>query len=82
MPIQRSDIQKVVASYNPKKITIGILGSHSALELGMSTKAMGARNVVVVEQGRDEIYRKDHRHLYDHVIVVEHFKDILSDKVI
>jgi 5-formaminoimidazole-4-carboxamide-1-(beta)-D-ribofuranosyl 5'-monophosphate synthetase len=81
MPIERSDIQKVVASYDPKKITIGILGSHSALELGMSTKAMGARNVVVVEKGRDEIYCEDHRHLYDHVIVVEQFKDILSEKI-
>ncbi|MHA1872476.1 MAG: DUF1297 domain-containing protein [Candidatus Heimdallarchaeaceae archaeon] len=81
MVIQREEVQEIVSKYDTDNITIGMFGSHSALELGMSAKAMGARTVVIVQEGRDEIYAVDHRHLYDHVIKVKKFKDMLSQEV-
>jgi 5-formaminoimidazole-4-carboxamide-1-(beta)-D-ribofuranosyl 5'-monophosphate synthetase len=81
MPIGRKHIQKIISAYDTKNITIGVLGSHSALELGMSAKAMGAKTLVIVQEGRDEIYSLDHCHLYDHVIKVRKFKDMLNHEV-
>jgi 5-formaminoimidazole-4-carboxamide-1-(beta)-D-ribofuranosyl 5'-monophosphate synthetase len=81
MPLSRECIQDLVSSYDVDHITIGIFGSHSALELGMSAKAMGAQTVVVVQKGRDTLYRLDHAHLFDHVIVVDQFQDILRSGV-
>jgi 5-formaminoimidazole-4-carboxamide-1-(beta)-D-ribofuranosyl 5'-monophosphate synthetase len=79
MVIERREMQDIVSEYD--NFTIGMLGSHSALQLGMSAKAMGARTAVVVEEGRDEIYTVDHKHLYDHVIKLKKFKDILRHDV-
>jgi 5-formaminoimidazole-4-carboxamide-1-(beta)-D-ribofuranosyl 5'-monophosphate synthetase len=78
MPIERRDIQKIVSTYDTDEIAIGVLGSHSALELGMAAKSMNSKMVVIVQEGRDELYAVDHHHLYDHVIKVEKFKDILN----
>lgn len=81
MPIDRENIQGIVNSYDANDITIGVLGSHSALELGMSAKAMGAKTVVIVQEGRDKIYTENHGHLYNHVIKVKKFKDMLDKKI-
>lgn len=81
MPLSRERIQEIVSSYDADQVTVGIFGSHSALELGMSAKAMGARTVVIVQRGREELYTLDHPHLYDHVIDVKKFQDILQPTV-
>lgn len=81
MPLSRERIQEVISSYDRDHISIGIFGSHSALELGMSARAMGAQTVVIVQKGRDAIYRMDHAHLYDHVILVDNFQDMLRPSV-
>jgi 5-formaminoimidazole-4-carboxamide-1-(beta)-D-ribofuranosyl 5'-monophosphate synthetase len=81
MPIDIRSIRRIVSSYDTNEITIGVLGSHSALELGMSARAMGVQTVVIVQEGRDEIYSVDHSHLYNHVIKVKMFKDILNPEV-
>ncbi len=73
---------------NPKKIVdnyedvaIGIFGSHSAKEVGMAAKAWGFKTVVVVQKGRDKLYTKYNRHLYDEVIMLDNFKDLLNKEV-
>jgi len=81
MPLSRARIQEILSSYDRDQISIGIFGSHSALELGMSAKAMDARTVIIVQKGRDTIYQLDHAHLYDHVIVVDKFQDMLRPSV-
>jgi 5-formaminoimidazole-4-carboxamide-1-(beta)-D-ribofuranosyl 5'-monophosphate synthetase len=76
------EIQKIAKAYSPEKIHLGMLGSHSALVLGMAAKAFGAKTLLVAQKGRDELYTRDHAHLYDHIILLEKFRDVLNPDVI
>ncbi|MCX8172616.1 MAG: DUF1297 domain-containing protein, partial [Archaeoglobaceae archaeon] len=62
-------------------VTIGIFGSHSAKEIGISAKAWGFETVIVVQKGRDKLYSEFNKHLYDHIIVLNSFKEILNKEV-
>lgn len=77
--IKKDEISDIVKDY--QDITIGIFGSHSAKSLGMAAKACGFSTVIVVEEGRDTFYSIRNRHLYDTVIKVDEFKDILNKDV-
>lgn len=81
MSIKRSDIQKLVSVYDAKKLTIGVLGSHSAEEVGIAAKAFGLPVVVLCQKGRSELYTKYNKHLFDHQIVVDKFSDIMSKEI-
>jgi 5-formaminoimidazole-4-carboxamide-1-(beta)-D-ribofuranosyl 5'-monophosphate synthetase len=78
--ISRGDVQKVVGQYG-EEITIGIFGSHSAKEVGMAAKVVGFSTVIVVQEGRDRFYSRFNKHLYDEVIKVPTFKDMLNEEV-
>lgn len=77
--IKKGEISDIVGDY--QDITIGIFGSHSAKELGMAAKACGFSTAIVVEEGRDKFYTTYNRHLYDTVIKVKKFKDMLGEDV-
>ena len=79
--IALNEIRKIVRSYRPDNLHIGVLGSHSALAVGMAARSFGARTLLVAEKGRDELYTREHQHLYDHVILLKSFKDILKADV-
>jgi len=64
-----------------RDVTIGIFGSHSAKEIGMSAKAWEFKTVVVVQKGRDKLYTKYNRWLYDEFIVLDRFKDLIEEDV-
>ena len=64
-----------------EKVTVGIFGSHSAKEVGISAKAFGFSTAIVVQKGREKLYTKYYRHLYDEIIEVEKFKDMLNKEV-
>ena len=81
MVIQRKDMQKLASSYETDPITIGVLGSHSAEEVGVSAKAMGLSTVVICQKGRETLYAKYNKHLYDHIIVLEKFSDLINEEV-
>jgi len=81
MVIKRGEIQSIVSKYDAKNITIGVLGSHSAEEVGISAKSLGFKTLVVCQKGREELYAKYNRHLFDHVIMVDKFSDIVRDEV-
>ncbi|RLI85634.1 MAG: 5-formaminoimidazole-4-carboxamide-1-(beta)-D-ribofuranosyl 5'-monophosphate synthetase [Archaeoglobales archaeon] len=72
-------VRKVVEDY--RDVTIGIFGSHSAKEIGMSAKAWGFKTVVVVQRGRNSLYTKFNRWLYDEFIVLDRFRDMVNDDV-
>jgi len=78
-----AEISKKVAEIagEYKDVTIGIFGSHSAKEVGMAAKAWGFKTVVVVQKGRDKLYTKYNRWLYDEVIILDRFKDMLNEEV-
>ena len=79
--ITLTEMQKIARTYKPDKVHIGVLGSHSALALGMAAKTFGVKTLLVAEKGREELYTRDHAHLYDHVISLKKFKDILNPDI-
>ncbi len=60
---------------------IGMLGSHSAEEIGVAAKSSGFETVVVCQKGREKLYSHYNKHLYDHVIVLDKFKDVVQDEI-
>ena len=64
-----------------RKPRIGIFGSHSALETGAAAKFWGFETVLIVEKGREGLYTEDNPWLYDIVISLESFADILNDDI-
>lgn len=79
MAIERSEIQEVVSRYG--KPTIGVLGSHSAEEVAVSARYTGFKTVVVCQKGREELYAKYNEFLFDEVILLDRFEDIIDDEV-
>src|SRR3989344_5914702 len=82
-----SDLLK---GYNTKKLTIGALGGHSALDVCAGAKKHGFRTVVVAQEGREKTYEKYFKvreragaraGCVDEVIKVKAFKDVLEEKV-
>ncbi len=59
-------------------VTIGVLGSHSAEEVGIAAKSFGFETVVVCQKGREQLYTKYNKHLFDYVVLLDKFEKILE----
>ncbi|MFX0152675.1 MAG: DUF1297 domain-containing protein [Candidatus Hodarchaeota archaeon] len=57
---------------------IGVLGSHSAEEVGISARANGFDTVIVCQKGRDMLYTEVNSFLYTHKIVLNRFNDLVK----
>jgi 5-formaminoimidazole-4-carboxamide-1-(beta)-D-ribofuranosyl 5'-monophosphate synthetase len=51
--ITREDVWEILEGYDPGNITVGSLGSHSALDISDGAKDEGLRTVVVCQKGRE-----------------------------
>lgn len=78
--IKREEMQKVASDYKEEP-TIVIFGSHSAIETGLSSKRMGLKNIVVVKKGRERQYLEEQSHLFDEIIVVDEWDQMLFDSI-
>jgi 5-formaminoimidazole-4-carboxamide-1-(beta)-D-ribofuranosyl 5'-monophosphate synthetase len=78
--MKREQIHEIVAGYDPKEVKIGVLGSHSALEMGHGAKQEGFEVVVVCQKGREKTYTKHYRNLFDHVLLLDKFVDIIKEE--
>ena len=76
----QEEIRKVVDAYVKEKIRIGVLGSHSALEIGYGAKQENLEVVVVCQKGRENTYTKHYRNLFDHFVLVEKFVDMAQEE--
>jgi 5-formaminoimidazole-4-carboxamide-1-(beta)-D-ribofuranosyl 5'-monophosphate synthetase len=76
--IKASDIKKIVADYSD--IRIGVMGSHSALEVMDGAKDENFHTVVYCQKGRDEPYRRFGR-IADEIVVLNKFKDMALPKI-
>lgn len=74
------EIKEVLSDYDQKKIRIGVLGSHSALEIGHGAKQEGFEVVVVCQKGREETYAKHYKNLFDHLLLLDRFADMVKEK--
>lgn len=76
--IKRSDIQDIIRNYSD--LTVGVLGSHSALEVMDGAKDENFQTVVICQKGREIPYKRFSR-IADNMIIVNKFKDMLSAKI-
>jgi 5-formaminoimidazole-4-carboxamide-1-(beta)-D-ribofuranosyl 5'-monophosphate synthetase len=85
--IERKEIQRLVDSYDPENITIGVLGGHSALDVCRGAKKYGFRTLAVCQKGREKTYTKyyknrgDGRGCVDDTIVLEKFNQITQPTI-
>jgi len=70
-------IATIVDRYDPKNITIGTIGSHSALEIMDGAKDENMNTVCICQKGRDLPYRRFKR-LADEIILLDKFSDIMN----
>src|SRR4030066_831680 len=77
--MMENKIKEVIREYNPKKIRIGVLGSHPALEIASGAKQEGFETVVVCQKGREKTYTKYYRNLFDHILLLDKIEDITRE---
>lgn len=79
--ISRSEVQSLIDEYDLERVTVGVIGSHSALDVLDGAKDEGLRTIVVCQKGRETPYFKFKR-LADEIIVLDKFADILREEVL
>ena len=75
--ISRSAVKKVVEEYTD--LRVGVLGSHSALEIMDGAKDEGLSTIVMCQKCRETPYLRFGR-IADQVVVLDKFKDMASAK--
>ena len=75
--IKRSEIQKIVSNYDG--LRIGVLGSHSALEVMDGAKDEDLETIVFCQKGRETPYQRFSR-IANEIIILKKFNDIASAK--
>src|SRR5262245_37984219 len=70
-------IAPIVDQYELKNITVGTIGSHSALEIMDGAKDENMKTVCICQKGRDLPYRRFKR-LADEIILLDKFSDVMN----
>lgn len=78
----RMQVKELVSEYNPSQIKIGVLGSHSALEIAQGAKQEGFETAVICQKGREKTYAKYYKNLFNHVIMVDTFVDTAKEETL
>jgi len=84
MPIESDQAGEIAGDYgidSQDQVTIGVLGSHSALEIGYGAKQEDIDVLVVCERGRETTYTDHYDNLFDHVVLLDRFKDMVDPDV-
>ncbi len=88
--ISKQDVLEVLNEYDKRRITIGVLGSHSALDVCDGARDEGLPNVVVCQKGRDALYTNYyksrevnglHKGVVDETLALDKFDAILTESV-
>ncbi|MBU4267101.1 MAG: formate--phosphoribosylaminoimidazolecarboxamide ligase family protein [Candidatus Altiarchaeales archaeon] len=85
--ISQEDIGGLLNKYNLKDITVGALGSHSALDICRGAKEHGFRNIVVCQKGREKTYERYYKSgdglgVVDETIILEKFANVTDNKIL
>ena len=75
--ITQQRVANIVNKYDIKNITIGTIGSHSALEIMDGAKDEDMKTVCICQKGRELPYQRFKR-LTDEIIILDKFSDILN----
>ena len=76
--IKSSEIKKIVDSYSD--VRIGVLGSHSALEVMDGAKEENFETTVLCQKGREGPYQRFGR-IADEIVIMNKFKDMASPRI-
>jgi len=84
--ISQEEIKAVLDEYDRNKVTIGVLGSHSALDICRGAKDLGFRTLVVCQKGREQTYARYYRTedslgIVDQTLILDKFTDITQESV-
>ncbi len=77
--ITKKEIDDVLRGYEKRKITVGTLGSHSALNIFKGAKEEGFRTICICRKSDEIVYQRFP--LADDIILVEHFHELLHDDI-
>ncbi|MCK4884698.1 formate--phosphoribosylaminoimidazolecarboxamide ligase, partial [Candidatus Bathyarchaeota archaeon] len=75
----KTEINTILGEYDRKNITVGTLGSHSALNIFKGAKEEGFNTVCVCKKKSEIVYKRFP--LADQILIVEDFGELLDDKV-
>ncbi|HEX5187747.1 MAG TPA: formate--phosphoribosylaminoimidazolecarboxamide ligase family protein [Nitrososphaeraceae archaeon] len=78
--INSVQISNIIKNYDITKINIGVLGSHSALEVMDGAVDESIRTVCICQKGRETPYLRFKR-LSDNVVVLDKFIDIINPQI-
>ena len=77
--ISRQQVTNIVNQYDLDNITIGTIGSHSALDIMDGAKDENIRTLCICQKGREIPYQRFKR-LTDEIILLDRFSDIMSSE--
>ena len=77
--IEKEHIFDILENYEKEKITIGTLGSHSALNIFKGAKEEGFRTVCICKKENEIIYQRFS--LADEIVIVKDFESLLDANV-
>ena len=77
--IPKTEINDILREYDRKNITVGTLGSHSALNIFKGAKEEGFNTVCVCKKKSEIVYKRFP--VADQILIVEDFGELLGDKV-
>jgi 5-formaminoimidazole-4-carboxamide-1-(beta)-D-ribofuranosyl 5'-monophosphate synthetase len=78
--ITRQRVANIVNEYDLKNITIGTIGSHSALEIMDGAKDENLKTVCICQKGRELPYQRFKR-LTDEIILLDKFSDMMNREI-
>ncbi len=73
-------IREVISKYSAHEIRIGVLGSHSALEIAHGARQEGFETVVVCQKGREKTYTEYYKNLFGYSILLDKFADVTKEE--
>jgi 5-formaminoimidazole-4-carboxamide-1-(beta)-D-ribofuranosyl 5'-monophosphate synthetase len=76
-------LAEAISELDPQRMSVAVLGSHSALEVSRGARAQGFRSVVVCQRGRERTYShhfaaRDGLGCVDEVILLDSFRQLLA----
>lgn len=87
MTINIDEIKKIVKKYG-KEVSIGVIGSHSAIDICDGASELGLRTIVICQKGREKTYAKYfikrktfdglEKGVIDKVYVLDKFRNVLG----
>ena len=80
--MMKTEIERIINGFENESIHVGVLGSHSALEIASGARQEGLQTVVVCQKGREKTYAKYYKEIFDHIILLDKFQDIVKPETL